>query len=299
VKQLLEGKVDDWLDYYSTGTPEKERWGGREDRLMVVGLCMAEEKLRKAQGEENPKVHWGSGNMTAWYQARHNDQLKLGDKAKDGREELAVDGKMGPKTRKELVTDYFALLEDPWTETKDAPLKIATMGLGAECPLDQTGLPADEKALGGSAAADSDDDSGSAESEPEKKRNPHDRRIELLFFFAEFDVEKQAKDADKDKYLAWREHALSEEDVWIEGSNSKATVVPITDAHFRTASAVMLPEGEAPTEGQGTATTSVCSIATILRYMEERPGHKLLVAGHTDSVGSDKDNNKLSAQRGE
>src|SRR5690606_12855133 len=25
VKQLLEGKVDDWLDYYSTGTPEKER----------------------------------------------------------------------------------------------------------------------------------------------------------------------------------------------------------------------------------------------------------------------------------
>jgi hypothetical protein len=84
-----------------------------------------------------------------------------------------------------------------------------------------------------------------------------------------------------------------------EDSRKKAIVLPITEAHFRTGSAVMLPEGEAPTTTVGTAVSSTGALAMALRFSADRPYETILVAGHTDSVGSDKSNRKLSEQRAE
>src|SRR5690606_17709787 len=79
-------------------------------------------------------------------------------------------------------------------------------------------------------------------------------------------------------------------------------------------SAVLLPEGEAPVSGvaagstaasgaaaagSGASTSSVCALAMALRFNEERPGHTMLIAGHTDSVGGEAGNQGLSEQRAE
>jgi hypothetical protein len=84
-----------------------------------------------------------------------------------------------------------------------------------------------------------------------------------------------------------------------EEVRKKAFVLPITEAHFRTGSAVMLPEGEAPTTTEGTAISSTGALAIALRFSRDRPYQTTLVAGHTDSVGGNQDNKKLSQQRAE
>jgi len=43
----------------------------------------------------------------------------------------------------------------------------------------------------------------------------------------------------------------------------------------------------------------VCALAMALRFNEERPGHTMLIAGHTDSVGGEAGNQRLSEQRAE
>jgi hypothetical protein len=84
-----------------------------------------------------------------------------------------------------------------------------------------------------------------------------------------------------------------------EDERLKAIVLPITEAHFRTGSAVMLPEGESPTTTVGTAVSSVGALAIALRFSSDRAYQTNLIAGHTDSVGGDKSNKKLSEQRAE
>src|SRR5690606_23862247 len=122
------------------------------------------------------------------------------------------------------------------------------------------------------------------------ERDRHDRRVELFFFDHEFAVRPEPTAAEGAEYRTWRKLAAKHEhDFAVEGVNNKATVVPITHAHFRTGSAVLLPEGEAPVRGaaagSGASASSVCALAMALRFNEERPGHTMLIAGHTDSVG--------------
>ncbi|HXS17817.1 MAG TPA: OmpA family protein, partial [Polyangiaceae bacterium] len=290
VKQFLSGGVDDWLKNYDAGAGGSTKWGAREDRLMIVGLCDAESRQRAAAGIEPSEVHPDPQNHILWYQTRHNEQVRLGDK--EG-EELKEDGITGPKTRKQLVTDYMKLIGEPWTAHADLPLEIFTTGLGEDCPLDSTGLEMDQRAV----------------DERDEEADPIDRRVEFFFFDQEFGAAPLSSPPtddsppSKDDYLVWRQHLLEEVDANAAPINSQATLVPLTDAHFRTGSAVMLPEGETPSDGavpaKGAkqALTSVGALATALRFNEERTGHKLLVAGHTDTVGSDKDNDKLSEQR--
>ncbi|HYP88485.1 MAG TPA: OmpA family protein, partial [Polyangiaceae bacterium] len=124
-----------------------------------------------------------------------------------------------------------------------------------------------------------------------------DRRVELFFFDTEFGVEPPPASPDGPEYLEWRARAAETEDHEIAGVQNEATIVPISPAHFRTGSAVLLPEGESPTSDVGTATTSVGALALALRFNQEHPGQQVLVAGHTDSVGSDANNDELSTQR--
>jgi hypothetical protein len=81
------------------------------------------------------------------------------------------------------------------------------------------------------------------------------------------------------------------------------------DALFRTNSAVILPEGEEPSNKKGgsKALTSVGLFATVLRYNEEHPSSvdatgkpvykKLFIAGHTDTAGGESTNQPLSEER--
>jgi outer membrane protein OmpA-like peptidoglycan-associated protein len=191
---------------------------------------------------------------------------------------LKVDGVAGPKTRKQLITDYMALDGVKLADQKHFHLNIGTHGAGENYSLDATGLELDQ------AAADGQEDRV-------------DRRVELFFFDTEFGVEPPPGTADGPEYLEWRARADETRDHEVAGIQNEATIVPIEPAHFRTGSAVLLPEGEAPTSDVGTATASVGALASALRFNQEHPGQQVLVAGHTDSVGADADNDELSTQR--
>jgi len=191
---------------------------------------------------------------------------------------LTVDGIAGPKTRKQLIAAYMTIDGVKLADQKHFYLSIKTHGAGENFPLDATGLALDQ------AAADGQEDRV-------------DRRVELFFFDTEFGVEPPPGSPNGPEYLEWRARAQETEDLEVAGIQNEVTIVPITPAHFRTGSAAMLPEGETPTKDVGTATTSVGALAMALRFNEEHPDQKVLVAGHTDSVASDASNDKLSTQR--
>lgn len=61
-------------------------------------------------------------------------------------------------------------------------------------------------------------------------------------------------------------------------------MVEVHDTIFRTNSAVVLPESEAPASslGEHGSRSSVGLFASVLRYDEEHEGKKLFIAGHAD-----------------
>ncbi len=81
----------------------------------------------------------------------------------------------------------------------------------------------------------------------------------------------------------------------------QAEMLEVDDQRFRTDSAV--PHLEDPDAGSGGAAASeseeprVGFVAACLRYTEEHPGKKILIAGHTDTTGSADYNVRLSRQR--
>ncbi|MGC4063414.1 MAG: OmpA family protein [Polyangiaceae bacterium] len=85
----------------------------------------------------------------------------------------------------------------------------------------------------------------------------------------------------------------------IHPAKKRAVIIEMHDTLFRNDSAVVNPEGEAPSSkvGEHESISTVGLIATILRYNEEHPGKKLFIGGHTDRAGSEKGNVKLSEER--
>src|SRR5688572_2212548 len=146
MQQYLEGDVDAWLENYGSGVSEKSRWGNREDRLMIRGLCDAEVRRRQAAGAEQPEFGPAEDeDVITFYQRHHNAQVDEG--LRPDREKLEEDGVAGDKTRKELVTDYMRLWGPSWTALKDLPLSIELHGCGENFPLDGTGLELDQRAV--------------------------------------------------------------------------------------------------------------------------------------------------------
>jgi outer membrane protein OmpA-like peptidoglycan-associated protein len=86
--------------------------------------------------------------------------------------------------------------------------------------------------------------------------------------------------------------------ITVRPAKKRAIFIEMFDTLFRNKSAVVLPEGEAPSSrpGEHEAFTSVGVIAAILRYNEEHLRKKLLVAGHADRAGG-AINQPLSDQR--
>jgi outer membrane protein OmpA-like peptidoglycan-associated protein len=85
----------------------------------------------------------------------------------------------------------------------------------------------------------------------------------------------------------------------VHPAKKRAVIIEMHDTLFRNDSAVVNPEGEAPSSkvGEHESISTVGLIATILRYNEEHPGKKLFIGGHTDRAGSEKGNVKLSEHR--
>jgi outer membrane protein OmpA-like peptidoglycan-associated protein len=79
---------------------------------------------------------------------------------------------------------------------------------------------------------------------------------------------------------------------------ASVSVVEIEDLFFRTASAVVMPDAGAPTATPDTAPSgSAAALATALRFAQDHPDKRLLVAGHTDTVGTKDFNQALSEDR--
>jgi hypothetical protein len=166
----------------------------------------------------------------------------------------------------------------------DDSIEITAHGAGENFPLDDSGEQLD------SAPADN-------------KRDPIDRRVELFFFDPEFGISPapsgQISKAGSTDYPTWRQRVSQVIELQAdELDGPKVTFIEMADAHFRTNSAVVLPEGENPDQtGSHQAFTSVGVIATALRFNEEHPGRTLLVAGHTDTAADENFNQKLSDER--
>ncbi len=289
-KQYLEDDVQGWLDHYGTKTLAKQRWGAREDRLMAIGIADSETRRRRKAGVKDPVVTFEGLSPVAWFQKHHNEAVDGGD---NPRPKLKEDGKMGDKTREELVRTYMEQDGPSWIADKTRLKAITVHGAGENFPLDNTGLELDQRAV-----ADRDG-----------QRDRVDRRVELFFFDAAKGIVPPPGKPDGPEYLQWRKLAVDNIDVTAAGVQSKVTQVELEDVLFRTNSAVVLPEGETPegtdsgqTDGENppaarSAVTSIGAFAAILRFNEEHPGRTLLITGHTDTRGGEKDNQKLSEDR--
>ncbi|MEO6600426.1 MAG: hypothetical protein ABIQ16_11170 [Polyangiaceae bacterium] len=157
-------------------------------------------------------------------------------------------------------------------------------GAGENFPLDDTGEQLD------SAPADN-------------KPDPIDRRVELFFFDPEFGISPAPPGPNSGPgstaYPTWRKRVSEVIELRADDLDGpKVTFIEMADAHFRTNSAVVLPDGEDPDTRDGhRAITSAGVIATALRFNDEHPGRTLLVAGHTDTTADPAFNQTLSEER--
>jgi outer membrane protein OmpA-like peptidoglycan-associated protein len=196
---------------------------------------------------------------------------------------LSVDGVAGTDTRHALIEEYMSL---DGASLRDfvGEIEAVAHGCGEHFPLDESGEELD--------AAPQDE-----------KRDPIDRRVELFFFDPEFGITPPPpgpnSKAGGTEYPLWRKRVaeivdLREDDL----AGPRVIFVELADAHFRTDSAVVLAEGETPDDAEKhESLSSIGFIAEALRFNQERGNLKLLVAGHTDSAGSEKHNQKLSEER--
>ncbi len=85
----------------------------------------------------------------------------------------------------------------------------------------------------------------------------------------------------------------------------RVPVLDLADTHFRTNRAVLAPAPRAPASANSTQSTAAPEpaferrFADLFKVLERFPNKQLLVAGHTDSVGSEQSNDELSADRAE
>lgn len=195
---------------------------------------------------------------------------------------LTVDGSAGTETRTALITEYMSLDGASLSDTLGEVVATAH-GAGENFPLDDSGEELD------AAPAD-------------EKRDPGDRRVELFFFDAEFGITPpppgENSGPGSTEYPTWRKRVAEVVELRAgELDGPKVVFAELIDAHFRTDSCVVLPEGEDPDDKTHQSLSSVGVIATALRFNEEHAGRSMLVAGHTDTRADPKFNQTLSEER--
>lgn len=282
VKAFLEQDVAAWLAFYD----KQDAWGSREDRLMIRSLPDFATRNTAENQDAGSAERQKPETIVEWFQRTRG---------------LEVDDVAGPATRHALISEYMGKHVVTLRETPGYPVSITTLGEGEDYPLAETGLPLDMSAVAsGPARPNNGSEATDANaSGKDGAANSLDRRVELFFFDVDFGIVPPIGAVGGPEYIEWRKRAEEERDVAVEKEVQTAKYFAVRSAQFRTGSAVMLPEGDAPNTDGTAPLTSVGILASALRYNEEYPGHCVLVAGHTDSVGSDSDNDELSSRRAE
>jgi outer membrane protein OmpA-like peptidoglycan-associated protein len=197
---------------------------------------------------------------------------------------LERDGKVGKETRGRLIREYMDL---DGASLSDFGLEIEATahGCGENFPLDDGREELDANPL-------------------DEKRDQGDRRVELFFFDPEFGITppppgKNSKPGSAE-YPLWRDRVAEVVELRPDDFDGPRVVfAEIADAHFATNSAVVLPREGSTTGDDDEALTAPGVIASVLRYNEAHPGRELFIAGHTDTVGTETDNDPLSKLRAE
>lgn len=250
---FLKDDVDTWLDNYADGIPKAKRWGRPEDRMMLVGMA---DFRTKPKGEDAVK----------WFQRTRK---------------LEADGKCGPITRRQLVTEYMALDGVSLAE-QGVEINATAHGCGEHFPVDDGGKELDENPA-------------------DEKRDGADRRVELFFFDPEFGLVPkppgQNSQEGSTEYPEWRKRVIEIVDIEPGVAAAPAAIfLEVADAHFDTNSAVVLPQVPG-TEEDPKAITSPRIFAAVLLFNEDNPGKRVFVAGHADTTASIEFNQKLSKER--
>jgi hypothetical protein len=188
---------------------------------------------------------------------------------------LRVTGAANEETRRVLIKEYMG--RDG--TTLPASVTVTTHGCGEHFPLPPPAQGAEQHSTG------------------------HDRRVELFFFDPRFGIQPPPPGpnsaAGSPEYPEWVLRSREVHDLTAAGVDREVELLEVHDALFRTNSCVVLPEGEDPitSSQRHESLTAVGIIATLLRYNEEHPGKKLLIAGHADTMGKVDFNQKLSEER--
>lgn len=273
VEAYLKDDVQSWLGNYDTSG--KGRWGGREDRLMLLALPDADPGAIAAERDLGPNPTGNEApdaDLIRWFQRTRG---------------LTVDGVAGPETRKQLITEYMELDGTTLASDGEFSIEITTHGCGENFPLDESGEALDQR----------------SEAERDATSDLHDRRVELFFFDGEFGIVPkppgQNSKAGSTEYPEWLERSQLVRDLEPADSRTTVKLIELEDALFRTNSAVLMPEGETPSTDEHGAITSVGIIAKTLRFCSVEAPKKVLVAGHTDTEASAAFNRPLSRERAE
>ncbi len=218
MKAWLEDTPEPWVANYEASVDETTRWGAREDRLMLVSVLGNEQATGASAG----------ASLVEQFQTRHSDKL-------------VVDGIIGPKTRTQLVKEYFALSANAILQGQEpaegSALKtvLTAHAAGANFSLQQVeeareeakqvdaggdgdatgpnGVASDSPDEGTEAKVASDQDSAQDEDEstetapPAIEPPPGDARIDVILFFQETGIDPAPAGADGSEYLDWVKQA--------------------------------------------------------------------------------------------
>jgi outer membrane protein OmpA-like peptidoglycan-associated protein len=153
VVAFLQDDSDAWLKSYDSGTPEKKRWGTGEDRMMFETVTKQPMTVKSVKA----------------YQSANG---------------LEDDGKVGPNTRKVLITHYMA------SDGTSLPAGVTPVahGCGESFPLVETGDGVDQA---------------------------ENRRVELFLFEPKLDPAPtgETSKAGTPEYPAWRARVVRQYDL--------------------------------------------------------------------------------------
>lgn len=159
----LRDDVDTWLAMYDASVRAKGRWGAQEDMAMILSLPDFDQKPE-------------SEDAVRWFQRTRG---------------LDVDGVAGPKTRRQLITEYMAK-DGASLDEEEFDIEATTHGCGENFPLN-------------------DGQDGVDESPLDDKEDAADRRVELFFFDPEFGIVPPPPGKNSKKgsteYPEWRKRA--------------------------------------------------------------------------------------------
>jgi outer membrane protein OmpA-like peptidoglycan-associated protein len=197
---FLEQDVDTWLSRYEDKTPKARRWGSAEDLQMVTSLPN-KPATADAEGGDAAETADTTDDDTAAAEvdeSASDDPITRFQRSRG----LKVDGKAGPETRRQLITEYMA----PAEGVLPADMPRTSHGAGEHFPLDGLAREVDPVAADG-------------------QRDPVDRRVEIFFFEKEFGIQPAPPGKNSKKgsleYPEWRRRSKLRQEADVRFSDRK------------------------------------------------------------------------------